>query len=335
MAKTNKNNKKKSGGNKLMKKKIFGVIGIIAIVLIIGVGIKYYNEKQYAFWEKNELRITTDFDVVTDDEKAATALNQDIKNEKEADKKVLKKLKDLKAGMNQFFANKYKVDMSKKLDKLKKVYIYSSDDYNGQTLYGYVDNKENKVHLNEKALKDDVLLQSVFTHEVIHYLGIAPVKNTESGMYFIEGLADMLAEECLSFQNKKFQNSPYYEVSMNLWKQIKVVDTNIIKEALTKENYDIMSKFDERLKKIKPTFKKVKSISDTLENSIKTATQYVNSSIRNEEILTIQAQDIVISYIKTFKPSRKQINAIRKHYVLDNYENVEIKKFGDKYLVKL
>lgn len=334
MAKTNKNNKKKSGGNKLMKKKIFGVIGIIAIVLIIGVGIKYYNEKQYAFWEKNELRITTDFDVVTDDEKAATALNQDIKNEKEADKKVLKKLKDLKAGMNQFFANKYKVDMSKKLDKLKKVYIYSSDDYNGQTLYGYVDNKENKVHLNEKALKDDVLLQSVFTHEVMHYLGIAPVKNTESGMYFIEGLADMLAEECLSFQNKKFQNSPYYEVSMNLWKQIKVVDTNIIKEALTKENYDIMSKFDERLKKIKPTFKKVKSISDTLENSIKTATQYVNSS-NQENFLTIQAQDIVISYIKTFEPSRKQINAIRKHYVLDNYENIEIKKIGDKYLVKL
>lgn len=334
MAKTNKNNKKKSGGNKLMKKKIFGVIGIIAIVLIIGVGIKYYNEKQYAFWEKNELRITTDFDVVTDDEKAATALNQDIKNEKEADKKVLKKLKDLKAGMNQFFANKYKVDMSKKLDKLKKVYIYSSDDYNGQTLYGYVDNKENKVHLNEKALKDDVLLQSVFTHEVIHYLGIAPVKNTESGMYFIEGLADMLAEECLSFQNKKFQNSPYYEVSMNLWKQIKVVDTNIIKEALTKENYDIMSKFDERLKKIKPTFKKVKSISDTLENSIKTATQYVNSS-NQENFLTIQAQDIVINYIKTFEPSRKQINAIRKHYVLDNYENIEIKKIGDKYLVKL
>ena len=334
MAKTNKNNKKKSGGNKLMKKKIFGVIGIIAIVLIIGVGIKYYNEKQYAFWEKNELRITTDFDVVTDDEKAATALNQDIKNEKEADKKVLKKLKDLKAGMNQFFANKYKVDMSKKLDKLKKVYIYSSDDYNGQTLYGYVDNKENKVHLNEKALKDDVLLQSVFTHEVMHYLGIAPVKNTESGMYFIEGLADMLAEECFSFQNKKFQNSPYYEVSMNLWKQIKVVDTNIIKEALTKENYDIMSKFDERLKKIKPTFKKVKSISDTLENSIKTATQYVNSS-NQENFLTIQAQDIVISYIKTFEPSRKQINAIRKHYVLDNYENIEIKKIGDKYLVKL
>ena len=334
MAKTNKNNKKKSGGNKRMKKKIFGVIGIIAIVLIIGVGIKYYNEKQYAFWEKNELRITTDFDVVTDDEKAATALNQDIKNEKEADKKVLKKLKDLKAGMNQFFANKYKVDMSKKLDKLKKVYIYSSDDYNGQTLYGYVDNKENKVHLNEKALKDDVLLQSVFTHEVMHYLGIAPVKNTESGMYFIEGLADMLAEECLSFQNKKFQNSPYYEVSMNLWKQIKVVDTNIIKEALTKENYDIMSKFDERLKKIKPTFKKVKSISDTLENSIKTATQYVNSS-NQENFLTIQAQDIVISYIKTFEPSRKQINAIRKHYVLDNYENIEIKKIGDKYLVKL
>ena len=60
----------------------------------------------------------------------------------------------------------------------------------------------------------------------------------------------------------------------------------------------------------------------------------MNSS-NQENFLTIQAQDIVISYIKTFEPSRKQINAIRKHYVLDNNENIEIKKIGDKYLVKL
>lgn len=329
MKSNNKNNTKKIGGNKLMKGNFKKVILFIALFVVVAGGIAglviNYQNKQYAFWKTNELRITTEFNVINDAEKAATVLDQETKDEQEASAKVTKKVMSFKPGIAKFFKAKYDSDVSGKLDKLKKVYIFSSDKYKGQNLYGYIDNESDTIHLNKDILSSQLLLQSIFTHETMHYLGIRPAKNSKNeGEYFIEGMADALADDCMSYQKKKFHNSDYYAVAMNLCKQVNIVNPEIVKNAVTKDDYNIMSDFDVRLKNVKQSCRKISGISENLENCVRTMNQDVSEM--DVFFLALQAQDIITSYLKTFNPEKEQIEKIRKFYVVENYEDIVLKK---------
>lgn len=241
----------------------------------------------------------------------------------------MKQVDEIKSDIKKFFIENYSVDVSEKIDKLDIVYTYSSDEFKGQKLAGFVDSEGKTVNISQEILTDEIKLNTVITHEMMHYIGIKPVNNSNAGMYCIEGLADSLAEECLEYSNKKFLGTPYYENARRLWNQIKVVDKEIIRNAVSKDNYDIMSNFDKRLKNVKCTFKKVPNISDNLENSINT----VNQTNDEAEIfyLQLQSQDIVISYIKTFNPDKNQIKKIRENYLFEDYEEIVVKEKNGQY----
>lgn len=331
MKKNKKNQTTKKQPNTALREKFYTIsiimlIIVICVVLIIGA----YNSS-FAFWNKsNELRIITQLVPAEGEENEITSQDPTVK--KNTDETLTEKINTLKSGIAEFFSEAYNVDVTSKLDKLKDVYIFSLDENpNTGILYGYCDSELNTINLNDSILDDEVLFNSVFVHETMHYLGI--IHRTFNGQYFIEGIADALTYQCLEFLNKEFDATyTSYYTQRELALQIIAVDKELVVNAITQDDFEIMDRINEVLKDVPRTVFPCDNVAETLEILVN-GLLYNNSSLESSELTTkislFIGQEIVASYCKEFKPSKKEISEIRKHYVVENFESRTVVVEGD------
>lgn len=303
-------------------KKAKRIIGVVVCILVIIGGVVLYQKTHPGFWDVNELRITQDFDVIEDDEKAQTVLDQEKMEKGEiASKDLVQEINKIKKGMRKFFFKKYKIDVKDKLNKLEKVYVFSSNEYKGQSLGGYVDEEKNTVNLNEEFVKDENKWKTVFIHETIHYLGVRE-KGSNHTEYLIEGITDALAEDCCNYLKITFYATNFYQLQRMLAHQILIVDPQLVNETIKNGKCDMENRINDRLKDIDFSIIEVDNIAVNLESCISSLFQ--GTSQGSEEIIILQAQDIVSSYCKTFSPSKEKIEKIREYYVMNDYEKIKV-----------
>lgn len=304
-------------------------IGIIGILLIVVFTCNAMMISSKGFWEKeSDIRIVTQFDVIENDELGKTVIDQETNILRES-KEVLNSLEPIKDDISQFFQDKYGVDVSKKIDKLNKVYIYTAPSYKGETLSGYIE--ESAVYFNIETLSDDILKENVFIHETIHYLGFMSDENNDDYRYIMEGLTEALTKECIEYHGKKYLPNAY-ETQRALMEQILIVNPDLVVNAINFGSCQLDQIINSRLLGIRQSFKQEDDLAENLELCIITLSY--GTAGNSEFFIALQAQDIVANYCKTFNPTKKQIKKIRSEYIVENFETIEVVEDGDNYIVR-
>lgn len=301
--------------NKL-KKSFAGILALLSLLTTL-CGCSSIDR----FWNAdNEIPIVVQFNFIDGGKDAETVLDQEHKELGEAPEQIYVILKEEKNIITKYFSEKYEVDVSTKINSLQKVYLYSQDEYNGETLQGYVSGEDNTVHLNESTLDNLVLVRSVIRHELMHYLGVKPIED-DSCHLLVEGFADAIAQDIAEYEGVVHLRSLAYQMQYMLARQILVVDKDIVKKFLTEDNFDVKEYINGILADVPQTDDFVSDVAEHLETCI---SSYSYGLEGDEKVLVeVQAEYIVIAYCKTFVPSQEQIEEIRDYYLVDNIEEIE------------
>lgn len=333
MKKAKKGNKVTGNKKKNLLKNILAAVLLFCVVILI---IAIPEDNGSKFWSENELRITRQFNIILDNEKTQTVLNQEKEIIGEASEDVRKKVEELKSNIIEFFNSEYNIDVTDSINNIENIYIFEQDLYKEQFLGGYIDSKD-IIYLNEEILDKGNMMESIIVHEIMHYLRFK--SKSTYGIYFIEGLTEAITHKCLDFVEKEFYFSNFYGLAHNLSMQILAVDKDIVKKVLTEDDFDIMQRINLHLKDVKQSIIKIDDIATNLECCI-TSIFYVNiygSKYQESDLeaFILQAQDIVSSYCKTFNPTKKQIKEIRKYYIIQDYEKLKIVVEGNTTYVTI
>lgn len=286
------------------------------------------NYKNYKFWEQeNQLRLVTNFTVKDTFEDDFQDEISEI-GEKELTEKEKQHIKKLQSGIIKFFKEFYNIDLTEKLSH-QEIRIFNSQQTENMTM-GYVSDKEpNILNLNELIFENNDysnLFSNTYIHETLHQLGI---RDMDADSMLIEGIADAYADIILTYIGEWSYTTDVYFEARTLAYQIISVDEELPHLFLETDNFSLSDRINERLKNVPQKHVKVKNPGNQLVRIL--SILYSNNLgmlVCNTDpyYYAYDAQEIVRAYCQTFNPNHERINYIRSHYLLGDYEELEILK---------
>ena len=311
---------------------VFGSIPVEAITCDFGdTGItNYLQYSNYDFWNKNnELGLVTNYSITSIDNKEE---NFTKLGKKKLPKKYRKSVEILKEGIKSFFIDFYGIDLSSKLEE-QDIKIYSSDIDEVGTVMGYVvADYPNTLNLNNLIITDeyDYLFNNTYVHETLHQLGI---RNTEDAM-LMEGITDAYTDLILGYINEKSYTTDLYFEARTLAYQIIRVDDELPHLFFETENFSLSERISQKLSDVKCTLEKETNPGNKLVDILDLLYTYNMGYIASNTdpyYYAYDAQDIVRAYYQTFEPLEGDIDYIRSHYLVEEYESISFKKDGNGY----
>ena len=298
----------------------FLAVVVIAVTAFSSMPVFASRENIYIdeVWQSNTAPIIYPINVEELEESEDTLFEESLSKE-EPEEWVYKVLTTVKEEIQAYFIDNYDLDCSKKLDKLKKIYVFSGGDFaeNEQYYISAFVNEINEVRINNTLLEDTELLECNLVHEVLHYLGIKDEK-----LYYIsEGLTDALAADVMDYVGKDYIASDYYLLPMLLSEQILTVYTDFVKEMIEKDNFSLSDFFNNQFEGVEQVYGHVEDLALELEACIGMFIEDQYEYTDEVPILFMQAQILNIVLCRTFTPTKFEIEKVREQYI---YEEAEL-----------
>lgn len=300
---------------------------VLVLLLITGCNSNTSNNNvqnlDYSFWKKdNSVRMTLPISMETgNDETQFTGIGK-----LELSKKYLKRVEKLKTAMVSYFSETYNMDISKKIEN-QQLRAFSSNDVNGSMTMGYVDyNEPEYLNLNNVLFSEyKDYFDNTYIHETLHQIGF---RSKDSTM-ITEGIVDALTDLILSkAEFKSFPTENYADVR-TLGYQILAADKDIAQFYLENDNPSMISRISEKLQYAIKPYENIEP-GERLECLAIGLTQGFSATF-DAYYIAFEAQEIVRAYCQSFNPSNETIDYIRSCYLVENYENIAIKKHEDAY----
>lgn len=281
--------------------------------------IKMYDDK---FWtNESEIRIGLNtINSTTNDGNNTTYIEVSDQMD-DRQKKTISKIQDQ---LKSYFSKVYGIDISGKIKNQKIKFFKDKYTIDNSWTSGYVLSKEpNVIYLNVLLLSSkSSKFESSYIHETMHTLGIY----SSDGITFIdEGFAESESEDFAKYYNINYTSTKSFYNCKALAKQMKIANSDLIKNYISNNEFSIIEDINERLTNIKMSFIKIKKPGESLETYLKAFASPESYSTNNYSIwLSFQSQEIVANYCKQFKLNKTQIQEIRNNYVFENYEVVKV-----------
>lgn len=280
------------------------------------------------FWvAENNIRLVTDIKVEIGD-----VIEPEFSAQQFAKmpKKNANTIERLKTGMISFFQERYKIDISEKIENQQVKFFIGTGE--SAEMMGFVEvGNKNVLNLNQILLKEySHLFETTYVHETLHQIGFQADKNA-----IVEGITDALADMILCYIGIEPKSTPYYYYTRTVAYQLLYVDPEIVSGYLTQDNFDIIQRITDKLKDVPQPCRKNSNIGAVLEQRLELL-YYVNqgmvSNLSTDPYwLAFECQEIVKAYCTTFNPDADTIKYIRSHYVIFDYEQISIIQEGDEY----
>ena len=202
---------------------------------------------------------------------------------------------------------------------------------------GYVDvDNPNELHLNillNKDCKDK--FENTYVHETLHQLGF--MDKSGKMTYVVEGIVDAYTDLILIENNIKSKVTGIYFEPRQLGYQIIAADKNLPK--LFVEKKAVSEYFDNELSSYKQNYAKHNKLAEYL-NTLLQALIAINSgttsssSQSNAYFYAFDAQSIVQRFCQSQNCDNDTIDYIRKHYLLEDFEKLNVIDNGnDSYSI--
>ena len=285
------------------------------------------------YWKEDSINVITNLKTVTENLEDENAENQQFSK---LSAKQEKKVEKLKKCICNYFIEKYGIDFSTKLKK-QEVSFFSTRALGNGVVMGYVDvDNPNELHLNillNKDCKDK--FENTYVHETLHQLGFMDKSGKMS--YVVEGIVDAYTDLILIENNIKSKVTGIYFETRQLGYQIIAADKNLPK--LFVEKKAVSEYFDNELSSYKQNYAKHNKLAEYL-NTLLQALIAINSgttsssSQSNAYFYAFDAQSIVQRFCQSQNCDNDTIDYIRKHYLLEDFEKLNVIDNGnDSYSI--
>ncbi len=285
------------------------------------------------YWKEDSINVITNLKTVTENLEDENAENQQFSK---LSAKQEKKVEKLKKCICNYFIEKYGIDFSTKLKK-QEVSFFSTRALGNGVVMGYVDvDNPNELHLNillNKDCKDK--FENTYVHETLHQLGF--MDKSGKMTYVVEGIVDAYTDLILIENNIKSKVTGIYFETRQLGYQIIAADKNLPK--LFVEKKAVSEYFDNELSSYKQNYAKHNKLAEYL-NTLLQALIAINSgttsssSQSNAYFYAFDAQSIVQRFCQSQNCDSDTIDYIRKHYLLEDFEKLNVIDNGnDSYSI--
>lgn len=285
------------------------------------------------YWKEDSINVITNLKTVTENLEDENAENQQFSK---LSAKQEKKVEKLKKCICNYFIEKYGIDFSTKLKK-QAVSFFSTRVLGNSITMGFVDvNNSNELHLNillNKDHKDE--FETTYVHETLHQLGFIDASGKMT--YVVEGIVDAYTDLILVENNIKSKVTGIYFETRQLGYQIIAADKNLPK--LFVEKKAVSEYFDNELSSYKQNYAKHNKLAEYL-NTLLQALIAINSgttsssSQSNAYFYAFDAQSIVQKFCQSQNCDNDTIDYIRKHYLLEDFEKLNVIDNGnDSYSI--
>lgn len=285
------------------------------------------------YWKEDSINVITNLKTVTENLEDENAENQQFSK---LSAKQEKKVEKLKKCICNYFIEKYGIDFSTKLKK-QEVSFFSTRALGNGVVMGYVDvDNPNELHLNillNKDCKDK--FENTYVHETLHQLGF--MDKSGKMTYVVEGIVDAYTDLILIENNIKSKVTGIYFEPRQLGYQIIAADKNLPK--LFVEKKAVSEYFDNELSSYKQNYAKHNKLAEYL-NTLLQALIAINSgttsssSQSNAYFYAFDAQSIVQRFCQSQNCDNDTIDYIRKHYLLEDFEKLNVIDNGnDSYSI--
>lgn len=285
------------------------------------------------YWKEDSINVITNLKTVTENLEDENAENQQFSK---LSAKQEKKVEKLKKCICNYFIEKYGIDFSTKLKK-QEVSFFSTRALGNGVVMGYVDvDNPNELHLNillNKDCKDK--FENTYVHETLHQLGF--MDKSGKMTYVVEGIVDAYTDLILIENNIKSKVTGIYFETRQLGYQIIAADKNLPK--LFVEKKAVSEYFDNELSSYKQNYAKHNKLAEYL-NTLLQALIAINSgttsssSQSNAYFYAFDAQSIVQRFCQSQNCDNDTIDYIRKHYLLEDFEKLNVIDNGnDSYSI--
>ena len=322
-----------------MKRKLFSLFLILAIVLsLTACGNNttdngFINNDKYrdtTFWEGQNLDLVSNVTLqnygkseIPDESPVFSGLSQT----------QTKKTETLKKAIVTYFLKNYNIDFSEKLSK-QKVTFFSSEEFFDSIILGYVDlNDPNTLHLHVLLNSEyEERFETTYVHETLHQLGF----KDDSGetTYIVEGIVDAYTDLIMTTNSFEPNLTDIYFEPRQLGYQIIAADKdlpNIFINGLSFQNH-----INASLEEYTQNFSEHKNPSSYL-NKLLGVFIAINSNTAysdNRYFYAFDAQTIIQRFCQSQKCSDETIKYIRRHYIIEDFENlIPVDLGNDTYTV--
>ena len=280
-----------------------------------------YND-DYSFWtRKNSLKLVTDFNLEYVDDPELLPTEYDwtpLPNSKQSTVEALRK------GIVRYFKDTYNIDLTESIASQEiRVCPFNQNNDEIVTLGFYRDS----VLYLESALftkEYDFLFEQIYVHESLHQLGIDSGKDK----FLTEGITDAFTDLVLSYMGKEFYATEAYFEARTLCYQLIAVDDELPHLYFESNNsFSMSSRISDRLKNVNQLYSECDNIGQKLIDLLDVFYSWHAGTIdKNYDLFdyVYDAQELVRAYCRTFTLTKGKINYIRKHYLIENFEQIDI-----------
>ena len=285
------------------------------------------------YWKEDSINVITNLKTVTENLEDENAENQQFSK---LSAKQEKKVEKLKKCICNYFIEKYGIDFSTKLKK-QEVSFFSTRALGNGVVMGYVDvDNPNELHLNillNKDCKDK--FENTYVHETLHQLGF--MDKSGKMTYVVEGIVDAYTDMILTENNIKPKLTDIYFETRQLGYQIIAADKDL--PNLFVEKKAVYKHFDNALSNYKQNYAKHNKLAEYL-NTLLQALIAINSGTTSSQsnayfyAYAFDAQSIVQRFCQSQNCDNDTIDYIRKHYLLEDFEKLNVIDNGnDSYSI--
>ena len=285
--------------------------------------------KDDSYWKSEDLKLITDLKIKT--------VNEDPDfsdcNFEKLSRKESKKVEYLKDLIYGFFLDVYNLDFSSKLEKQSVTWFNSTSNGNSLTM-GYVDPEdENTLHLHISSKDENAkVFVSTYVHETLHQIGF--IDKSQETTYIVEGIVDAFADLILARAGEEYVATPIYFETRQLGYQLIKADKELPEVFYKQESFK--EHLNEELLKYNQPCVKHEDVAGYL-NSLLYALIASNSELTqlnyDPYFYVFDAQMIVQKFCQSKKPNSSTIKYLRKHCLLEEFEDLKVKKEGNGYQI--
>ena len=311
----------------------YALCAIVTMISLVGCGSEpkdngYINGDVYVdetYWSEDKINTITDVSIIQ--EEADDELEEEVFSE--LTEKQVRQVEKLKKLILKYFIKEYNVDFSEKL-RNQKVTIFSTSIIGNSMVMGYVDIKDsNTLHLNV-VLNGEYkeIFETTYVHETLHQLGIQD--KTCDMTYVVEGIADAYTDLILTEGNIEAKLTDLYFEPRQLGYQMIKADRELLNVLLSGKS------LKERINQLLDSYEQEPMQHKDLAGYLNTLLEVViaiNSGMGYSEYMpyfyVFDAQSIVQKYCQAQGCDKETIEYVRKHYLIEDFENLKIVDMGD------
>lgn len=287
------------------------------------------NYKDESYWKSSDLKLVTDVNLKITNE------NPDFSdcNFEKLSRKESKKVEYLKDLIYEFFLDVYNLDFSSKLEKQSVTWFNSTANGNSLTM-GYVDPKdENTLHLHISSKDENAeVFVSTYVHETLHQIGF--IDKSQETTYIVEGIVDAFADLILARVGEEYIATPIYFETRQLGYQLIKADKELPNVFYKKESFK--EHLNSGLSKYNQVYEKHEDLTEYLNTLLFVLIQSNSGQAKlsyDPYFYAFDAQAIVQKFCQSKKPNSSTIKYLRKHCILEEFEDLKVKKEGNGYQI--